>query len=876
MKRSGQHPLRIFLLPIAVLAASLVWGQEICDNGIDDDGNGLIDLNDTLACPCTVIPPATNLIANGSFEDNTCCPEGPAHYFDCSTGWMNYMVSSSVEYFNCDFMPPAIPQPLPDGNAAVGFGAFTDWAGNNSHYEFLMTCLTAPMQTGETHELRFNIAAARLSQFTWPGGLIPNFPLNMGPIDLAIYGLATCPTEPYVIMEPVFNVPMPAIYCATELGWTELGHVTYDPVSSWQEIAFTFTPPFDVQAIMFGPTCPVPADYISYQGTWPYFFMDDMQLVPVELTINSTGHPCTNNLVFTTAPYDGAVNSYQWYLDGVAIVGQTGPSLDASALGFGAGMYTIRMIQPNGSCLMAEKEILVEYPEPLITASPTTGCAPLTVQFNNETDPAMNGATEWDLGDGTTNAGNTFLHTYTQPGTYDVTISVISAQGCATDSLFPELITVEPVPVVSFSADTTAGCAGLNVTFTGATQPSTSHTYTWSFGDGSIGSGNPATHTYANPGTYNVMLVAQSPAGCSGELNMPQLIHIQPGPHPAFSIEPASGCLPLTVRFYNETPGMDDQSSFWDLGNGETSTENDPVTTYTGEGVYTVSLTMTDSLGCSATLTDSSAVAAYDHPVVSFFVEPGQGCAPLSVSFSNTTDPGMIGSCTWDFGDGATATDCTTEHVYQTPGIYSVSLHVNSPSGCEGDTTLQHIIEVFPNPVAGFTFAPFPAEVTDPEVTFQDQSSMDVVEWSWEFEQGVPPTADGQTVTVEFPGDQAGTYAAQLVVRNELGCTDTLVLPIPIEGIFTVYVPNAFTPDGDGINDVLMPVVRHADPRYYDFHVFDRWGTEIFHTSEMGMGWDGTVKGAAPKTDVYTWMLRARSIVDAESKALYGKVVLLR
>ncbi|HMN07046.1 MAG TPA: PKD domain-containing protein, partial [Flavobacteriales bacterium] len=453
--------LRWKALLVLLALPLLVAAQEICDNGIDDDGNGLIDLNDTLACPCVLLPPTTNLIANGSFEDHDCCPEGVAQYFDCATGWMDYMASSTAEYFNCDYVPPAVPQPIPDGTGVIGTAIFTDWDHNNSFYEYIMTCLSAPMTAGETHELRFNIAGARISNF----GVPAHPPFNLGPINLAVYGLASCPAGPYTFFDQWGNFT-PATLCATELGWTELGQVTYQPVLSWQEIAFSFTPGFDVQAIMFGPTCPVPTDYISSQGTMPYFFFDDMSLSQVSLAVNSTGSLCANNLVLTGAPYDNTVNQYQWYRDGIAIVGQTGETLSVSALGLGSGTYTLRMIRPDGSCAMVELEFAALDPVPLVGATPTSGCAPLPVHFSNQTDPALSGPLLWDLGDGSTNTATTFTHTYTQPGTYDVRLTVTSAQGCTADSLFQGLITVHPKPVAAFQADTTYGCAGLPVTFT--------------------------------------------------------------------------------------------------------------------------------------------------------------------------------------------------------------------------------------------------------------------------------------------------------------------------------------------------------------------------------------------------------------------------
>ncbi|HRF81564.1 MAG TPA: hypothetical protein PL070_15920, partial [Flavobacteriales bacterium] len=263
--------------------ADLLVAQEVCDNGIDDDGNGLVDLNDTAGCPCDLVQPQDNLIANGSFETNTCCPDGtsmnPDVYLPCATGWMDYMVSATADYFACNFLPGALPQPVPDGGAAAGFGAFTDWSGNTSYYEFLTNCLATPMVTGQLYELEFDVAATR-SHMSPLVAMGLSFPINFGPIDLTIYGFSSCPTSPYVFYDPVFGNPLPATYCPLDLGWTELGHVTYTPVNAWQELTFTFTAPFDVQAIMFGPACPIPLDYTSSNQTWPYFFVDGFSLEP--------------------------------------------------------------------------------------------------------------------------------------------------------------------------------------------------------------------------------------------------------------------------------------------------------------------------------------------------------------------------------------------------------------------------------------------------------------------------------------------------------------------------------------------------------------------------------------------------------------------
>ncbi|MCB0773286.1 MAG: hypothetical protein KDB93_07920, partial [Flavobacteriales bacterium] len=359
--------MRIVSLIATLLLVSAVHAQEICDNGIDDDGNGLIDLNDTQACPCTLLPPQANLISNGSFEEHTCCPGDPSqmqgNFIDCANDWTDYQISASADYYNpCGFNPPMIPQPVPDGEAVAGIVVHT-WPGGAS-YEFLTQCLATPLIAGQTYELGFNLAAVRM-QF----GFVGTLPINFGPIQMALFGLDTCPPLPYTMYDPVWGSPMPAQYCPTELGLTELATVTYNPSNAWQNITLTFDAPFNVGAIMFGPACPIPQDYNMWGSSEPYFFIDDMSLTNVDVAITSTGHPCTNNLVLTASPFDDPPNSYQWYLDGVAIVGETGAVLNASALGLGAGTYTVRVIQADGSCIMTQQEFTAEYPVPLATAT---------------------------------------------------------------------------------------------------------------------------------------------------------------------------------------------------------------------------------------------------------------------------------------------------------------------------------------------------------------------------------------------------------------------------------------------------------------------------------------------------------------------------
>src|SRR5690606_31249437 len=128
-----------------------------------------------------------------------------------------------------------------------------------------------------TYELSFNMMATRSS--TAPAiNLNQTLPINFGPIDMVIYGIDTCPSMPYVGfggLDPWGQpFPAPATLCPTELNWIEMGRVTYNPSNAWEEISFTFEPAFNPAAILFGPACPIPSDYISSNSFWPFFVID--------------------------------------------------------------------------------------------------------------------------------------------------------------------------------------------------------------------------------------------------------------------------------------------------------------------------------------------------------------------------------------------------------------------------------------------------------------------------------------------------------------------------------------------------------------------------------------------------------------------------
>lgn len=269
-------------------------------------------------------------------------------------------------------------------------------------------------------------------------------------------------------------------------------------------------------------------------------------------------------------------------------------------------------------------------------------------------------------------------------------------------------------------------------------------------------------------------------------------------------------------------------------------------------------------------------------PIPEFDVDNREGCLPVVSTFTNTTDPNLVGnSCYWNFGDGSAAVnDCgSPTHTFTEPGCYDVTLTVTSPDNCTADTTLDDYICVFDYPHADFSFGPQPTTYLEPEIDFTNWSTNPspgfIIDYQWIFDE--LGTDDIENPTFEFPSQQEGTYEVCLTVTNNYGCIDDTCQIVVIDGEMLIYVPNAFTPDGDGLNDMFFARGLGLEKSTeFEMMIFNRWG-ELIHKSENpDVGWDGTKNGVKSKTDVYVWKIVVTNPFSNEKADYIGHVTLLR
>ncbi|MCC6540693.1 MAG: gliding motility-associated C-terminal domain-containing protein [Flavobacteriales bacterium] len=512
-------PLTLALLPLWVSA------QEICNNAIDDDTDGLIDLNDP-DCPCAtaVFGEGTpSYIRNHSFEEQMCCPFGfvsmvSPPWLSCASGWQQATNATSDYFHECGYSPEGFNLPPPDGDGAVGFFAFP------GYFEYVGTCLTYPLPAnpllaGVTYTISMWISTAAVNDVHSQTLAQADPSYFTDQLPLAIFGHANaCVQFPIGTMDCIGFDP----------AWTELGRVMVQPAWDWSRVSITFTPTEDMHSIMIGGGCDTPASFVgrsitnaagdTYFAT-PYFVVDELMLTVAGdqalLPVMASGSMCAGTAATVGVPPPGATN-LQWYRNGVAVVGQTSPNLNVSALGLDGGTYTLAS-SLNGECLMGASYIPPPIPPtPRPALVPATGCAPLTVAFADTTGAGVT-TLSWDVGVGPAGNDSAFVHTYSTPGTYDVTLRVQDGAGCIGETMLEDAVVV--FPAVSGQVTATPDPAMIEdpvVTLTG-TGTGDVVNWWWDLGVAEPSSSTDPSLSVTFPaveGEYPVFLVVSNANGC--------------------------------------------------------------------------------------------------------------------------------------------------------------------------------------------------------------------------------------------------------------------------------------------------------------------------------------------------------------------------
>ena len=282
---------------------------------------------------------------------------------------------------------------------------------------------------------------------------------------------------------------------------------------------------------------------------------------------------------------------------------------------------------------------------------------------------------------------------------------------------------------------------------------------------------------------------------------------------------------------------------------------------------------MVSGFGCADSVTQT--VTINPNPTVAFTVDDSSGCHPHCVSFNSTSSvaTGTIAGWLWDFGDNTSSSSQDAPHCYTNTGpatlAFSPTLTVTSDNGCTSMLTISNYIEVFPQPLAQFSVAPQTAAITDPTISIINASEVATI-WSWSF-------GDSQISNAEQPFSHTyadtGSYIITLIASTQDNCADTAYQTVIVEPDFLFYIPNAFTPDGDGVNDTFSG--KGIFIMDYEMSIFDRWGNLIYKTQNMDSPWDGKANNGSEQAEIDVYVYTVTVTDFKKTKHNYKGIVSL-
>ncbi len=361
--------------------------------------------------------------------------------------------------------------------------------------------------------------------------------------------------------------------------------------------------------------------------------------------------------------------------------------------------------------------------------------------------------------------------------------------------------------------------------------------YKWEFFiDGTVVtySNESVTHTFPDYGIYEGRLILNPNNSLCRDTGLID-IRLFPQPTADFSFS-YDTCVAGEVSFVDLSlsPGGNLDLLKYYFGSGQISEEPNPVHLFDRPGLNKVKMEIIDENGCEDEI--DQFVNWFPAPAV-IIIEPSSfsGCTPLDVFFENLSFPiDSTYTVEWNLGDGESSEEISPSHTYYDIGQYSLSIRVTSPLGCYIEESWDNWITVYPNPIADFSYMPERLTNFAPEVTFQEESFGGEF-WEWYIND--QDFIYGKEASFVFR--DTGLQKVALVVENEFTCRDTAELYIDVIPLITYFLPNAFTPNGDGKNEEFIGVGRFEGLKNFHMMIFNRWGEMIFETDHPEEGWNG-------------------------------------
>ncbi len=579
-----------------------------------------------------------------------------------------------------------------------------------------------------------------------------------------------------------------------------------------------------------------------------------------------------------TLTYTGTASSagnFNWNLDGGVIQSGSGNG-PLSVFWNTPGIKQVSLyVEENGcpSPVVQQPVEVIPYPTSDFSATPLV-CEGLTttVTFNGTALPQA--IFDWNF-DGAEvisgSGGGPYQVTWPVTGDKTITLSV-SQFGCAS----PEsqvLLNVAPSPT-AFAGDDRIGCPGDTLVLGGLY--TSGYAYQWTpsgdFVNATISDPELVLENNSGQLLMNEYIVATTLGNCTVYDTVNVLIE----PLPVLTVDMPDGqCFAGNALDFSASGNFQSDAVFtWQFGQfanpPQTNTASPQDVNFLSPGMHVVQV-MVETWGCRSPVYIDS-VEIYEMPQAQFSATNVEGCPPLRPEFQNTSSGFGNDTYTWEMGEGTTLNGQTPDYSYTSSGQHTVTLTVETAQGCTARYEMHSLVNVFPVPLAGFTVNPNVLTTAQPLANIIDQS---VGAASWEYNLGDGTSSNERSFTHNYLN--VGSYDLTQIVTNSFGCKDIATYSLKVEPEMTFYLPNAFTPDEDGTNEVFKCYGLNIEQ--FRMEIYDRWGELVFESNDIEVGWNGRLFNSfdrpVSQMDVYAVVVYVRDSMENPPRRINHRVTLV-
>jgi gliding motility-associated-like protein len=577
----------------------------------------------------------------------------------------------------------------------------------------------------------------------------------------------------------------------------------------------------------------------------------NVQVIPSPSPVIASNAPvCVNGMLSISA---SGGNSYQWYGPNNFSTTATGTNFPNVQLSI-AGVYTL--IATVGTCTGITTSNIIVNPLPTPTLSsnaPVCENSMLLLSGPGGYSYQWSGPNSFSGSGSNISITNAFM---SNAGTF--TAIATDQYGCVGSATIS--VNINPLPLIGTKGSTLCANTTITLSASGGTG------YSWT-GPQGFTSGNATVNiqnsTTDMAGDYTVTVTDVNNCSRSAVVN----VSINPVPQVTIGSNGpicAGQTLSLTAQAQNVV------LYYWHGPLNWLSVEQNPPIVGlqpNASGVYSVHVH--DQIGCTGTATLD--VLVRNLPQLNITRNKYSGCVPLCINLGQQSSSQIV-SGAWQFGEGGNSYGLTASYCYNEAGHYVITNNYTDNFGCANASTVA--VDAWPIPVADFNVSP-DKPVTNESIDFTDATYNAIAaEWTWYFSDESSKIHTGKNINRSFT--DAGEYAAVLIVTSDHGCRDTIVKPILVGEDFGLYVPDAFTPNGDGLNDIFT--AKGIGIAKFNMNIFDRWGELLYSTNSMENGWDGKFHSRGDeivKQDVYVWKIKATDL-QGKVHELAGTVTLMK